>query len=224
MRKIKKFEPLSVMRIAAALMRILALVLTACVALPRAAWAFAHRLSPEQVREAYFLGRDVEARHKFFDRYIHLLRVHETGLDVHLIEFRTPYELVALRSQKHWANYDVLDAEQDFAKHPDEVVIRVLICDTPMFQFPQRSFLAPGKPAAWGPKDFFSEFSFRVSQAAPIEPERRKLSSPLACSNSGAEVLLYFKADQFAPGELKIDVTEPYGNTYTTTFDLDQLK
>lgn len=189
-----------------------------------AALAFTHQLSSEEVREAYFLGRNVDDRKKFFDQYIHLLRVHETGMDVHLIEFRTPYELVALRSQEHWANYDALDADQDYAKHPDQVVVRVLICDTPMFPFPQPPFLAPGEPAPRSPDDFFRDFKFRVSQAAPIEPEKRMGNSPMACFGAGAEALLYFRADQFATGDVKIEVTEPYGNTYETTFDLDQLK
>jgi hypothetical protein len=51
-----------------------------------AALAFTHRLSSEEVREAYFLGQNVEDRQKFFDHYIQLLKVHETGMDVHLIE------------------------------------------------------------------------------------------------------------------------------------------
>jgi hypothetical protein len=188
------------------------------------ALAFTHRLSSEEVREAYFLGQNVEDRQKFFDQYIHLLKVRETGMDVHLIEFRTPYELVALRAQEHWANYNALDADEDYAKHPDQVVIRVLICDTPMFPFPQPPFLDAGKPALRSPDDFFRGFRFRVSQAAPIEPEKRTGSWAMACFNSGAEALLYFKVSQFAAGDVKIEVTEPYGNTYETTFDLDQLK
>jgi len=189
-----------------------------------AALAFTHRLSSEEVRAAFFLGQNVDDRKEFFDQYIHLLKVHDTGMDVHVIEFRTPYELVALRAQEHWANYNALDADDDYAKHPDQVVIRVLICDTPMFPFPQKPFLAPGKPAPRNPDDFFRDFKFRVSQAAPIEPEKRTGSSAMACFGAAVEALLYFKADQFAAGDVKIEVTEPYGNTYQTTFDLDQLK
>jgi hypothetical protein len=100
----------------------------------------------------------------------------------------------------------------------------MLICDTPMYPFPEPPFLAPGKPAPTGPDYFFSKFKFRVSQAAPIEPESRRVTAPFACFNWGAEVLLYFKADQFGPGDMKIEVTEPYGNVYETTFDLDRLK
>ena len=201
-----------------------ALLLILGALLLREAAAFEYPLSPEQVREAYFLGRDVDNRGEFFGRYIHLLKIHRTGMDVHLIEFRTPYERVALQSQKHWANYDVLDAEQDHAKHPNRVIVRVLICDTPMYLFPQPLFLAPGKPAPTGQDFFFSKFKFHVSQAAPIEPESHAATSAMACQNAGAEVHLNFKASQFAPGEVKIEVTEPYGNTYATTFDLDQLK
>jgi hypothetical protein len=93
--------------------------------------AFHYPLSPEQVREAYFLGRNTDDRPTFFGKYLHTLPQPEDGPDIQCIEFRTPYEPVALRSQEHWGNYNVLDAEQDYATHPSEVLIRVLIWGTP---------------------------------------------------------------------------------------------
>ena len=85
------------------------------------------------MREAYFVGRDVDNRQAFFDQYVHFPKGAERGPDVHLIEFRTPYEQVARRSQERWANYDVLDAEEEYAHHPNEVTVRVLLCGTMTF-------------------------------------------------------------------------------------------
>jgi hypothetical protein len=57
-----------------------ALLLILGVLLLQEAAAFEYPLSSEQVREAYFLGRDVNNRGKFFSRYIHLLKIQEIML------------------------------------------------------------------------------------------------------------------------------------------------
>ncbi len=84
--------------------------------------------------------------------------------DVHLIKFRTPYEQVARRSQERWANYDVLDAKQEYARHQYEVIVRVLLCGTMTFAFGT----PPDDPSR--ARHYLRGFHFQVSQAAgPIE-------------------------------------------------------
>lgn len=198
--------------------RIVAFAMAACAFSCGTALAFTHWLSSEQVREAYFLGRDPERRQAFFDKYIHYPKQPDSGPDVHLIEFRTPFELVARRSQEHWTYYDVLDAEQEYAAHPDEVIVRVLICGTFTFGFAQ----PPQDPAH--ARDYLRGFDFRVSQASPIEYKRLTLLDAGCANFEGVEVLLHFDADQFAPGNVNIEAVAPGGQAYSTKFDLDQLK
>lgn len=198
--------------------RIPLLLVLGALLLPGAA-AFRYPLSSEQVREAYFLGRDADRRQAFFDKYVHYPKQPDSGPDVHLIEFRTPYELVARKSQEHWANYDVLDAEQEYATHPNEVIVRVLMCGTFTYGFA----IPPQDPAH--AKDYLRGFDFRVSQASAIKfKELTLVSADCASANGGVEALLHFDADQFGSGSVKIEVVAPGGQTYSTKFDLDQLQ
>jgi len=196
----------------------IALLLILCTFLVADARAFRYPLSTEQVDEAYDLGRNPDERESFFEKYIHYLKVQERGPDVHLIEFRTPYELVARRSQEHWTNYDMLEAEQDYAANPDEVVVRVLLCGTNTF-----SFATPPQDPAHA-EDYLHGFDFRVSQDSPIAYKKLTLLDAGCANFEGAEALLHFDADQFAPGNVKIEVVAPGGQAYSTTFDLDQLQ
>jgi hypothetical protein len=152
------------------MIRKIALPLILCAILVPDARAFYYPLSSEQVREAYLLGHNTDDRAVFFAKYLHTLPLPDKGPDVQCIEFGTPYELVALRSQEDWANYDGLDAEQDYAAHPSEVLIRVLIWGTPTFHFagPPPS-TKPKQAQSWRQEDYLRGFEFRVSQERAIK-------------------------------------------------------
>lgn len=200
---------------------IIAAAAAVCGLLAGSADAFLRDLSQEQVREASYLGRDPERRQAFFDRYIHYPKQPDTGPDVHLIEFRTPYEMVARRSQERWANYDVLDAEQEYERHPGEVVVRVLICGTYTFGFG----LPPENPppgVTW--EDFLQGFDFRVSQTSPIRYEKLTVVGAGCASFDGVEALLHFDADQFEDGIVRVEMVTPGEHVVSTKFDLDSLK
>jgi hypothetical protein len=200
------------------MIRKITLLLILCTFLVADARAFTHRLSSEQVREAYFIGRDPEKRQSFFDKYIHYPKPTDTGPGVHLVEFRTPYELVARRSQEHWANYNGLEAEKEYDTYPDEVIVRVLMCGTSTYRF-----AIPPQDPAHG-QDYLRGFDFRVSQAASITYRSLTLLGAGCANSEGVEALLHFDADQFAPGDVKIEVVAPGGQAYSTRFDLDQLQ
>jgi hypothetical protein len=221
---VKSNIEISVNRRAILLTRTLAFLVAIWVLSSGAAWAFTHRLVSEQVREAYFVGQNVDNRQAFFDQYVHYPKAAERGPDVHLIEFRTPYEQVARRSQERWANYHALDAEEDYARHPNEVIVRVLLCGTMTFGFGT----PPDDPAH--AQSYLHGFHFQVSQVSgPIEYKELTLDHTLGdggCAGEmgGAEVFLHFDPDQFGSGDVKIDVTVPGGQVFATTFDIDYLK
>jgi hypothetical protein len=205
----------------------IALPLILCALLVPDARAFHYPLSPEEVREAYFLGRNPGDRPAFFGKYIHAPALPDKGPNVQSIEFRTPYELVALRSQEHWANYNVLHAEQDYAARPSEVLIRVLIWGAPTFHFaaPPPS-TKPEQAPPWLQEDYLRGFEFRVSQGHTIKVKQltARNSCPPGCSDfGGEEAFLHFDAEQFSSGPVKIEVIAPGGQVFATTFDLDQL-
>lgn len=189
------------------------------------AQGFQRSLSSEQVDQAYSIGRDADRRQSFFDQYAHAVAPQPTGPDVHLIEFGSPYEQIARRAQEHWANYDHLDAEGEYAANPDQVVVRVLICGSQTFSFPQPQLSSP-EAASWQDKDYLQGFVFRVSQAQAIQPEKfsaRRTKS--GCQKFDAvEAFLYFSTRQFERGSTQVEVIAPGGQTFATGFDLARIE
>lgn len=204
-----------------------AIVLSASMLFVNSVSAMTYPLTPEDVRDAYFLGRDVEKRLTFFAKCVHFPAQSDKGPDVHLIEFRTPYQQIALKSQENRGNYSAQQAQQDYAAHPNEVVIRVCICATQTF-----SFTAPpsepnsGKSPSWTPKDYLRGFDFHVSQRSSIVPQALTVErANLGCADfDGFAAFLHFRAEQFQSGNVRIAVTRPDGTAVGTEFDLDQLK
>jgi hypothetical protein len=199
------------------------LSLFAALAAPPAL-AFHHHLSPEQVREAYLIGRDQNHRDAFFAKYVHAPQLPDTGPDVAFIEFRTPYEQVAVRARDNrWSNYLPPDAEKDYETHSPEVIVRVLIYETQTFYFSATN----AQPDTAG-------FKFRISQdGRHVDYARVTVEDTLpvgAGSNGsggfdGIDVQLHFDASEFQSDDpVTVDVLAPTGQTYSTTFDLAALQ
>jgi hypothetical protein len=206
------------------MIRIAALPLLASVLVAPSAFAFHHHLSPEQVREAYIIGRDANHNGAFFSNYIHSPKLPDTGPDVQLIEFRTPYEQVAIRSRDHrWSNYSPSDAEKDYKTSPHEAIVRVLIYETQTFFFPATD----SQPDTGG-------FTFRVSQGARGIQYRSVTVDdvvPVGAGSLGSvgfdgiDVNLHFASSEFTSDDpVTVEVLAPTGQTYSTTFDLAALK
>lgn len=206
--------------------RIAILSLFVCVLFAPPALAFHRQLSPEQVREAYVIGRDQGRRDAFFASYIHSPRIPDTGPDVRSIEFRTPYEQIAIRARDNqWSNYSPADAEQDYGKRPSEVIVRVLIYETPAFNFPA-SHGSPSQPDLAG-------FNFRVIQAnrqlgygkVTVEDAVPVGAGSGPGGDDGLDIQLHFTISQFTSGDpVTVEVLAPTGQTYSTTFGVASLK
>jgi hypothetical protein len=194
------------------------------------AGAFSYPLSPEQVREAYFLGRstDDEKVVRFIEPYVHRLPYPKKGPFVESVEFRSPYEQVVLRTRQKLTNYSSQDAEQDYSKHPALVIVRVMIFLT--FTYHGPAVQSPdGAIRFWTDEDFLKEFQFQVAQVRPIQPEKITVGPGCPPPNwcepfDGREVLLQFDAAQFTSGTLAIRIQTPDGQLVQTKFDLDNLK
>jgi hypothetical protein len=204
--------------------RIAALLLLVCVLFAPPALTLYHHLTPEQVREAYFIGRDQGRRDAFFANYVHSPKLFDTGPDVASIEFRTPYEQVAIRSRDNqWSNYFPPDAQKDYGTRSREVIVSVLIYETPTFDFPATN----AQPDVAG-------FAFRISQLnRSIEYSKVTVGDeiPVGAGSlgsvgfSGIDIQLHFAASQFrSDAPVTVEVLAPTGQTYSTTFDLAALK
>ncbi len=83
----------------------LAILLLALI-IVQPALAFDYPLSPEAIREAYFLGKaSPEKRNAFFEPYRQNLPVPKTGPNVALIEVETPFAFVVDAITQAPANY-----------------------------------------------------------------------------------------------------------------------
>jgi hypothetical protein len=195
-----------------------------CVLVATPALAFHRQLSPEQVREAYFIGRDQNHRDAFFAKYAHSPQLPDAGPDVASIEFRTPYEQVAIRSRDNqWSNYFAPDAQRDYEKLPLEVIVRVLIYETQTFYFSATD----AQPDTAG-------FKFRVSQDGRTIGHLRVTvedALPVGAGSNGSggfnglDIQIHLAPSQFKSDDpVTVQVVSPNGQTYSTIFDVAALK
>src|SRR5271154_4140220 len=102
------------------------LLLAVLVAQP--AFAYTSPLSPEAIREAYFLGKeDANKRADFISKYTRQLPAPKKGVDVGAIQFETPFVMIANRVSRSVSNYFAPDAEQDYLGKPEICRVCVFI-------------------------------------------------------------------------------------------------
>ena len=102
------------------------LLLAATAAQPLA--AFDYPLSSKAIREAYFLGAgDAGKRAEFFGKYTKRFPIPKSGPYVAMIEFETPYVVIAKRVSQNVSNYFAQEAEQEFLGKPAICRVRVQI-------------------------------------------------------------------------------------------------
>jgi hypothetical protein len=197
----------------------------ASIAFAPAALAFHRHLSPEDVRDAYFIGRDQSHRAAFFAEYVHSPKLSDIGPDVASIAFQTPYEQVALRARDAGDNYFAPDAAQDYDANPiREAIVRIQIFDTQTFYFHGYASAA----------DAAASFKYAISQEGrPIQFRTLTAKGTFtvvpgtsgSTAEPGIDVHLHFGVSQFKSDDpVTVKVLAPTGQTYSTTFDLTALK
>lgn len=200
---------------------------------------FLYPLQSEHVREAYFLARSQDSAKldAFLNRYIRNFPVPPSGASVQSIEFRTPYELVVQRTMGKQFNYSAQDAQQDFAAHRDQVVVRLVINVIPtatQVTAPVKGvkvtpwLAAEDNQAAERPLDSWYGFHFKVAQEKSIAA-KKLAAADVTLSQSDDLTLQYaidleFDAAQFSPSTATIEVTTPDAKTARADFDLAALK
>jgi hypothetical protein len=197
-------------------------------------------LSPEAVREAYFLGqRNDEKTAAFRSQYVKRLPLPQSGPHVSEVELLTPYAQLVQTSKTRTLGYSAQQAELDYRKQGDTLRLRVLIRFTPTYTL-QSAFSSSQKSSgtmgiALRAEDFWRDFSFRfvqreAGQDKTIEPFE-VWGEPLYRRNGeagsaldGAEVRLAFDAADVASGSARVEVLTPDGQRVKAEFDLEKLK
>ena len=206
----------------------------------QAAPAYDVSLSPQAVREAYFLGqRNDEKTAAFLSKYVERLALPKSGPYVTEIEILTPVAQVVQISRSRTIGYSAQQAEQDYRERGDTLRLRVLIRFTPTYAL-QSAFSSSQKATgrtglALRAEDFWRDFAFHFTQrqdgkektvdpfdvwSDPYYVRHSKGGSVL----DGAEVWLLLDAAEIASNTAKIEVLTPDGQHVTAEFDLEKLR
>ena len=204
--------------------RICAFVLGMCASFCLSALGFNYPLQPEEIEEAYSLGRTTnhEDLANFLNQYEHDFKYPSDNPVAYVtsVEFQTPYEQIVLKSAGS-ARYDKFKAAEDYQTSAGAVFVRVLT--SLRINFGGR---VPPE----------NSYHVIVSQPRPIEP--RKTVGTVLCDPYGQtpyptntdctvytrEILLRFDHNQFTSNKVAVKVLLPEGKSLETKFDLDKLK
>ena len=194
-------------------------VLLLALTIAQPAFAYNYPLSPEAIREAYFLGKgDPNKRAAFISKYTRQLPAPKKGADVGAIQFETPFVMIANQVSRSVPNYFAPDAEQDFLGKPEICRVRVFIYFT---NFNQGVIYGTGPQIDFAVKlrQGDNEILSQSHAMVPISWDGPGSNAP------GMELDLDYDADKVdssAPAD--VEVLTPDGQEIHATFDLGSLR
>ena len=193
-------------------------------------------LESRSVREGYFLGqRNDEKLAKFLASYQKHLPLPEKGPYISEIELLTPYAQVVDVSRQRTAGYSAQQAEEDYKKRGDTILVHVRIELTPTYgevgSSPPTKDSGAKRGVTLRPEDFWKDFQFRLSQGGEtIEPLNIygepifSLSRGGSGGLAGAQVWVEYDARDVGSSEAVAEVVAPDGLKIAAKFDLAKLR
>ncbi|MDE3108830.1 MAG: hypothetical protein KGL02_02710 [Acidobacteriota bacterium] len=193
------------------------------------ALAYQSPLSPEAVREAYFLGKaNASQREDFFARYTRNFRAPKSGPYISLIRVITPYAFVVERTAQ-LQNLLAPDAQQQFYGKPIAIRIRVHIDLTPTYSWQVRS---PHGGVALRREDFWRDFTVRLIQRTQTIQPLNETGEPIYSFAGrgemsvlvGADIDVQYDPEQVRSGPATVVVNTPDGQQISANFDLSKVR
>jgi hypothetical protein len=189
--------------------------------------AYEYPVSPESVREAYFIGsnRD-EKTAALMGQYVHRFPVPSSGPYVAEIRLETPFVQIVERARQ-FTNYTAQDATEEFLNKPGVLHLIVKIYFTPSYSAILES--KNGKTTV-RTDDFWREFKIRLIQGSEIHADAVRAQPVYAASEkgmrrlTGAEIEADYTAESVGSERTDIEVLSPDGAKVKTTFDLSALR
>jgi hypothetical protein len=182
---------------------------------PQLAFAYEHPLTDESVRDAYFLGQDLDRSNAFLAQYVQSLPVPQRGPHVAEVELRTPYWQVVEASRENTADYSAQQAAADYRKRGDLLQVRLKVLFTPTYT---------GRP-----DDFWRAISVGLVQknhmaATSVSAQLLYASAPDGYTwVIGANVFINFSVADVDSDSVDVEIIPPEGPTVHATFDLNRL-
>jgi hypothetical protein len=182
---------------------------------PELGFAYDHPLADEAVRDAYFLGQDLDRSNDFLAQYTQSLPVPDNGPQVAEIELLTPYAQVVQVSRSHPMGYSAQQAAADYKKRGDSIQVRVKVLFTPTYT---------------GADDFWRGVSVGLVQKKHMAATG--VSAQLLYASDadgdyswviGANVFVQFSVSGVEADSVDVEVIPPGGAGVRATFDLGRL-
>ncbi|HZV90043.1 MAG TPA: hypothetical protein VFF95_21000 [Candidatus Binatus sp.] len=153
-------------------------VLTAVLLLPAPSSAFDTPLSPEAVRDAYFLGQhNNQSTLSFFSQYVKTLPAPDQGPYISEVEIYTPYTQIIEHSRRLSGSYSAQQADLDYRHGHDKLYVRVRINFTDTYGALELYRSAKGDKQLSGRDeplpDFYRDFRVGLSQRSGPDREDR---------------------------------------------------
>ncbi len=184
--------------------------------------AFDYPLSPEAIREAYFLGKaNLDKKQAFFKKYQHNLPVPESGPQVGLIEVETPFACLVDEIAQKPLNYYAQDAEKDYLGKPGKFRVHVEIYFTPTYP------KATDTAARLG--NFWEAFHVNLKHRADVQPitvhGQTIYNDETISGYIGATIDTDYNVKKIDAGDITtVEVDTPDGQQVETTFELNELR
>ena len=152
-------------------------LVTIALLLPAPSSAFDAPLSPEAVRDAYFLGQhNNQSTLSFFSQYVRTLPAPSKGPYIAEVELYTPYTQIIETSRRRSGNYSAQQAELDYRHHHDKLYIRVRIDFTDTYGLELYRSAKGDQEQSSSDKplpDFYRDFRVGLSQRSGPDREDR---------------------------------------------------
>jgi hypothetical protein len=151
-------------------------IIAAALLLPPPSSAFDAPLSPEAVREAYFLGQhNDQSTLSFFSQYVKTLPAPDKGAYVSEVELYTPYVQIIETSRRRMGSYSAQQAELNYRHSHDKLYVRIRINFTDTYGALELYRSAKGDKQLSGRDeplpDFYRDFRVGLSQRSAASRE-----------------------------------------------------
>ena len=205
-------------------------------------WAYEVPLASRSVRDAYFLGqRNNEDTDAFLKTYTRRFAIPPQGPYISEIRLLTPYAQAVDISRHKTLGYSAQQAEAEYKKRGDSLLVRVRIDFTPTYNDVIR--INPTKDdgsqpiIAPRPEDFWKDFRFLLTQDDEPLQYRNVSGDPQFCIGEapsctlsfpgvlvGAYVNLDYDARSVPSQKTRVEIFTPDGQHVMASFDLAVLR
>ena len=208
---------------------------TSALLLCQPLFAFDSPLSPEAIRDAYFLGqRHDETFAQALAKYTLSLDPPKSGPYIQSVTLLTPYAQI-VRASNRTSNYSAQQAQLDYLGKPETITVSVVIYLTDSYPAvltrPTGSRTAAPTGFVFRPSSFWRDFVISVYPGSgdqtispsAIHGQSFDSCSDNACVLAGATVDLEFPADAFS-SDATIQIDPPEGDQVVVSFDLSSIR